>query len=281
MNILIIGKDSLLGKSLAYRLRKDGHNITGTTRNDVITNRDIFFDLSTEEENWPNWPDDIDAAFIATAITKQSLCQEQPDIARFINIDQTLKLISSLRAKNIHVVYPSTNLVLSCKNPYQPDDAPLRPIGFYGKTKAEIETSSINKEGVTIARLPKILDGDSGLLNNWQEKLTKGIEVSAYNNLIISPISLSHAVDFLYKLIQKQPGGIWQISGEEELSYYQLCCKLAEFISAPTNLVKSGVMPESIAATPIHPSLSCKKTQKALGIGNQSLSNLLKDCCQL
>ena len=190
-------------------------------------------------------------------------------------------MVASLRKRDIHVIYPSTNLVLACDRPNQAEDSPLSPIGLYGETKAAVEKSLIKDNGVTIARLPKILGTKGDILHNWKEKLGNGEEISAFSNLIVSPVSLPYAVNFLCKLMTGQPEGIWHISGKEEISYYQLARKLAEFISSAPDLVKPDTMPENLGAAPLHPSLSCEKTRQVFGIKRQSISELLTDCCKL
>lgn len=258
MNILILGIDSALGQSLAAALTKSGHQVIGTSRRK--NSGHIFFDLAEDHTAWPHWPDGIDAAFIAAAMTKQQDCANNPEQAQFINVTQTLKLIETLRAKSIPVVFPSTNLVLS-------------PIGPYAETKATVEKTLNNKPDVTIARLPKILDGQSGILQDWTQKIKDGTEIRAFTNLKIAPVSLSYATNFLIKLLGSRPGGLWQISGASEISYVDLAKSLGAYLKKEPVITAA----EAPGPQPTHPGLDASTTLKKFGLAPQSLNDVFKD----
>jgi len=146
------------------------------------------FDLKDFEDNWRG-----NICFISAAVTSQKECEDNPENAWFINVTQTTKLINQLKAKNIHVVFPSTNLAAN-------------PNNVYSKTKAEIEKIP----GITVIRLPKVLDKNSGIIKEWKSSE----EIKVFSNLEIAPISLSFATDYIVKLMKEKPVGIFEISGE-------------------------------------------------------------------
>ncbi len=277
MKILIVGIDSTIGRSVANALSAKGHTVIGTSRRE--SEQHLQFDLNQNASQWPDFPDDLDAAFIAAAITSQSICAENPILARFVNVDQTLRLAEFLTSKGIHVIYPSTNIVLACDMPLQPVDAPLAPIGVYARMKADVETALHGNARATIARLPKILDGNSGILSTWRTKLAQGETIEAFTNLIVSPVSLGYAATFITTLLEKKPNGVWQISGDREISYYDLAVALAKYMGVPTskNPVIPTRMPESAIAAPLHPGMDTSLTKDVLGMPSQTLHALLED----
>tara|TARA_R110002072_G_scaffold54228_6_gene142381 strand:- start:871 stop:1728 length:858 start_codon:yes stop_codon:yes gene_type:complete len=278
MKILIIGADSLIGKSLSIYLKSDDIIKTTRQKNREHTLELLYFDLEKSEAQWPNFPDDIDCAFIAASITNQKKCENDPKLAMHVNVTQTIKLIKRLISKNIHVVFPSTNIVLGCKIPMQHIDEPLSPIGAYALGKAEVEKKFKNNPKVTIARLPKVLDCNSGILQKWSDDLIKGNTIEAYNNLKISPVSLDYICHFIKELIYQKPTGIWHISGEREISYCDVAYLLCDKLNIDRKYVIESAMPHSQkAASPVHPSLDCSSTKIHLGIPPQSLSALLED----
>lgn len=277
MNVLIVGIDSLIGGALAHKLCGQGHRIIGTSRRNNQSDA-LYFDLQAPCEKWPKWPENIDIAFIAASITQQNICEENPEHAHFINVEQMLKLITQLQQRGIHILYPSTNIVLSCDEPNQPITAPLGPLGVYAQHKAEIETALQNRPNITIVRLPKILNDENSILKDWQNKLNDGEQITAFNNLIISPVSLNYAIEFLAQLIIKKPQGTWHISGAGECSYADLAYALCKITGHNPDKVTPHHAKDLSSATPKHPSLDCSITEKEFGICAQPLMDVIKDC---
>lgn len=277
MNVLIIGIDSFLGKALAENLTVQGHKVTGTSRRRDADNC-LYFDLEQPCKNWPKWDENLDVAFIAAGITKQDICENDPEFAYFINVEQMIRLISKLRDNGISIIFPSTNIVLPCTTPNQPITQPVAPIGIYADHKAKVEKYLSDKPDTTIARLPKILDGSFGLVKEWKNKLMEGDSISAINNLYISPVSTSYAVHFLSVLIAKKPGGIWHLSGAGEYNYADLAKALSELAGKGREMVKTYHADNLNAATPRHPSLDCSLTEKQFGIKPQPFIDVVENC---
>ena len=271
MHMLVIGGDSLIGGAVIRALRARNYRVTMTTRRTTHDNAQIFFDLAATER--PAWPKDIDAAFIAVGITAQAACENDPAQAYFMNVTQTARLVRDLQAHGIHSVYPSTNLVLPCDTPMQGVDTPRAPFGVYGRCKAEIEVLFEHDKGVAIARLPKILDRHGGILQDWRERIARGEHITAFSDLMVSPVSLDYAATFIVRLMENRPHGIWHLSGDKEYSYAEIAQALF-----PSDMVGVCEMPaQQQAACPAHPGLDCAFSEKHLGIPAQPLSDVLKN----
>lgn len=271
MHCAIIGTDGLLGRALRMALENAGHRVTGTTRRPAASG-DVFLDLSQDPARWPDIS--CETAFIAAGVTSQASCAQDPDQARSINVDQTLRLIEKLNDQGAHAVFPSTNIVLGCETPFQPVDAPLKPLGFYAGMKADVERALRDKPKCAVARLPKILDGKSGLLKTWREQQARGEKIRAFTNLKIAPVSLVYASKFIKKLMEKKLEGVWHISGGQEISYYDLACE----IFGSSRVLADEMLENAAAASPRHPSLDCARTEDALHMKPQTLASLLTDC---
>lgn len=272
MKVLIVGIDSLIGNSVVSALVDSGIDVVGTTRRQNSKDISIFFDLSTSENEWPEWSDDIDVAFIASSITKHQICNDDPEFAEFINVKQTLKLINQLHSQGIRVIFPSTNIVLACDKMAQEVVSALAPIGTYAQGKAKVELACSELSNITIARLPKILDSGSGVVSDWKNKLSKGVKITAYTNLMISPVSLGYVTLFIIALIKNKKYGVWHLSGDSEISYYNLACKLYG-----ADNVENLDMIDNDIITPQHPAMDCSVTEAELGISAQSINSLLED----
>ncbi len=279
MKFLIVGVNSLLGSALGQALSNAGHSIIGTERITSGKNNHLQFDLSSSSDAWPDWPENIDSAFIAAAVTSQENCTNDPKYAQFINVTQTLLLIEQLRCQGVHIVYPSTNLVLPCTEPQQSIDTEYGPIGSYGESKAEVEQAVHPCKDVTIARLPKILDKSGGILRNWSRQLKNSEQISVFTNLKVSPVSLAYCTDFLLQLMVRQMGGIWHLSGAEDISYAEVAKAFITSVGYSPDaetLLEYSQMDMSKGALPAHPGLDCSKTRQVLGIVPQKLNDIFK-----
>lgn len=277
MKALIVGGNSFLGRAVAQGLSAFGHDTVMTSR-DQSSQDHIYFDLSSPQEDWPIFPDNIEAAFIATAITRQAACENDPQYSHFINVDQTLRFIDHLGQFGIHTIFPSTNIVLACDHPLQNIDCLLAPQGLYAEQKAEVENALRGRKGVTIVRFPKILDPYAGIIQNWKDTLAQGKTIEALDELIISPITLDYAAHFIIKSMEKQHSGLLQMSGDQEISYYHLAQSLAEHWGYSPSCVHKQDLPDHMLSLPRHPSLDCSLSQKLCGIGAQAFETLIEEC---
>lgn len=277
MKTLIVGADSLLGNAVIKNL-KEGSTLGTSRKKENISKSVFYFDLGVPEEHWPNFPDNINCAFIAAAISKQSQYTQNPKYAKHINIHQTGKLIKLLTTRGIHVVFPSTNIVLECTKPMQTIEETPSPQGPYAKGKAHIEETFKNNEQISIARLPKILDSKTGILQEWITHLLANKPINAFKDLYISPVSLDYAAKFIISLLKNKKRGIWHLSGNSELSYYDLACALCDKLGTSRQLIKAEQMEQQEKfALPLHPSLDCSKTHKELGIRAQRVEDMIED----
>ncbi|MBV1952594.1 MAG: sugar nucleotide-binding protein, partial [Cycloclasticus sp.] len=165
-----------------------------------------------------------------------------------------------------------------CNVSVQKQDSLLMPIGAYAQGKAYVEEACRDDQNVTIARLPKILDVNSGLLRTWVEDLNNGNEIIVFKNMMVSPVSLHYAARFIVALMKEKIGGVWHISGDCDVSYFDVACALCKVVGANGDLVVAqNVESTQKFALPKHPRLDCAMTEQKLGIGAQKLSELLAD----
>jgi len=280
MHTLVIGAESFIGQSVAKTLRSAGHKVTCSSRkHSSINDNTIFFDLASDIESWPEWPKSVEHAFIAAGMTKQSDCENNKEHAYFINTERTIELVKQLNHIGIHVVYPSTNIVLGCLTPNQPEDTPRSPLGFYAETKAQTEEAIEKMAHTCILRLPKILDGHSGILSHWIDKISQKKNIEAFDDLLISPVSLKYASHAISQILIKKPTGILHISGETEISYFQLAREIRDYMKINIDIILSHMPQDLKVQMPVHPSMECEKIANLLGLKRQNLISMIEDCC--
>lgn len=273
---LIIGGDSWIGAAVRSQLLADGREVLATSRRPGSP--DIHLDLSAVVDDVQPLPHAA-VALIAAGITDQVRCAEAD--ARSTNVENTLLLARHLMGLGTRVVFLSTNLVLDGSVPKQQATAPYRPLSEYGRQKADVETALLMEPGkAAICRLSKVLHRDLPLIRGWLVQLKAKEPVRAFSDLMIAPISLAYAATFVSDVMQRDLSGIFQVSGDKEVSYCDLARALARRIGRSADLVECVASAEAkvrLAASPRHPGLDASRVQDEFGIRPQSLDEVIDE----
>jgi dTDP-4-dehydrorhamnose reductase len=234
---LIIGSDSLIGQNLFFALDQAGEDVIKTTRRkNYISAQSTFLELGHDSIN--NWiiPEGITVAFFLAGITSITYCQKYPKRSYKVNVQNTIKLIERLIEKNIFIVFPSTNLVFNGEKPFSKENDPVSPTTLYGKQKVEVEQYLLSKGKTScILRLTKIAESLLPLLKEWALMLYMNKIVNPFSDKYLAPVSLVHCIQVMLAIAKNRYTGIFQFSGDRDISYEQLCMCLANSIIPNSN----------------------------------------------
>lgn len=215
---LIIGAGGTIGGALANYLHAKGVDVIGTTHESL--------DLATPA-SWPELPQ-ADVAYLCAAITKLNDCENDPESTRLVNVTHMQLLAERLLAQGHFVVFLSSNQVFNGKKPHvAASDAPSPP-NQYGKQKAEMEQWLMAREETAVLRLTKVISTPLPMIAAWKEALAKGEPVEAFDDLLFAPIPLNAVIEALTQIGEKRLAGISQLSGADDISYYEIAQKLAD-----------------------------------------------------
>jgi dTDP-4-dehydrorhamnose reductase len=249
----VIGVDGTIGGALARRLAQAGHIVYGTTRRrGCVSESCWFFDLAGDVTAAPLPAADI--AFLCAGIVGFAACRADIAAAARVNVTGRAALAERLVAAGTRVVLLSTSAVFDGRAPNSPAQRPPCPITAYGKLAAETERA-FSKFGAatSILRLTKVLTSGADLFAGWIEKLSRGECVEAYADHHFSPISLDDALTALLAIADEPSGGIFQVSGATDISYYEAACHLAVRLGRhsrsviPRQAIDAGMPAEEIA----------------------------------
>lgn len=236
---LIIGSDSLVGKTLMRHLEMAGEEVVGTTRRrDIVDEKHLYLDLLDNPGSW-SFPSGIDIAFICAGVTKLEECEKNPDASRRVNVDGTCKLIKNLIRKGVFVIYLSTNQVFDGSVSHCLPEEPFSPVTEYGRQKAEIERL-INqwKDSTLIVRFTKILGKENTLFSKWINDLKENKKIYPFKDIYISPIPLSFVISVLKLVASRKILGVLQVSGDKDISYADIAHRIAKLLKVNPGLVK-------------------------------------------
>jgi dTDP-4-dehydrorhamnose reductase len=161
-----------------------------------------------------------------------------------INVTQTLALIERLIARDVHIVFVSTNQVFDGSAPHVAADAPACPVSEYGrqKTRAEARLKQLMGAGapVAILRLSKVVSPGMALIAGWIEALIAGKAIRAFADMTMAPTPTGLVVAAIAALMADRRAGIFQLTGPRDVTYAEVGRFLARRLRADVGLVAEG-----------------------------------------
>jgi dTDP-4-dehydrorhamnose reductase len=127
------------------------------------------------------------------------------------------------------------------------------PKSIYGKTKSEGEDLILKLgECMSVLRITKVVHKNLLIFKKWTELLRCGKEIQAYVDLYFCPIMLEDVTNTLMFIADRGVGGVYQVSGESDISYYEAAITLCNMLKVKHDLVQpfrsidSGISEENI-----------------------------------
>lgn len=244
--VLVIGVNGLIGSSLAELAQRDGIDWIGTSRKakadaDAIKELDLLND--DQIRNLSFRPK---ITYLCAAETNIRTCQSNPEATGKINIEQTVKLAKHLHQAGSAIVFLSSNLVFDGNHPHVRPEQMTAPQTEYGRQKAEAEKILLGElERVAVVRLTKVVHQDFALFKEWLSALCQRRAIRPFSDMPFCPIELSVVAEELWVLSRDFTPGIFQLSGDADLSYASAAQFLAHCRGIDLELVKPQTTAEA------------------------------------
>jgi len=223
---LVVGLDSQIGAALVRTLRARGVHVRGTRHSDVPGQPDATqLDLAVSLDDWQ--PARVECGFLCAGLTSVAACERNPRLSHRVNVDAQVEVAKRLTESGAHVVFLSTNMVFDGSKPLRQADEPTCPTTVYGAHKAEAE-QQLQQLGdrVTVLRLTKVLTREHPLLHDWKTALQRGEAIHPFSDVVLAPVAMDQVVEALSRLADEPSGGIFQLSGDRDVSYAQVALAL-------------------------------------------------------
>ena len=246
---LIVGGDSTIGVALSNYWTDNHIPFHASTRNpELVSDQQPFIDLS--DPHTFRQITGYESAVLCASVTDMATCENTPKETRAVNVSGTIKLIKKLNDNNTHILFLSTNQVFDGKKPHQKPDSPQKPINEYGRQKAEVEVFIKKILGVCILRLTKVVHPSLTLLREWEFSLSQGESIFAFNNMTLSPINIDDVVNKIDILVNQKATGIFQLSGNRDISFFEFARRFARDNGYSSNLIKKSTWHGKLAFVP-------------------------------
>lgn len=254
MKILLTGANGLLGQKLVELLgSRPGHSVLATGRgpcrieslpsNVLYESCDISSAASVTAIFDAFRPD---AVIHTAAMTNVDECELHPEACRRQNVEATANIIRASENCGAHLIHLSTDFIFDgSAGPYREEDAP-NPISIYGKSKLDAE-ELVTKAGCawSIVRTVLVYGIAPGLSRSniilWvKASLEQGKEIQVVDDQFRTPTLAEDLAMGCLLIAEKKAEGIFNISGKDFLTPYDMALQTADFFSLNKGLIKKA-----------------------------------------
>ena len=239
---LIVGGNSVIAKHLVEQL-----TIQSAIPEYYVTQRqDIdaqwYLDLSNKASidallNTINL-EKITMVVVLAAVTSNAACLENKAYSKQVNVTNTQYLLQQLTARSVFSVYLSSSQVFDHQNAKIAFDHTYCPTTLYGKQKVSVERFiQQHKLNVAIVRMTKVIGAYFPLFEQVIDGAKTNQKTSLFNDYCAAPITINFACDALIQIMLSKKTGVYQLSGAEDLSYYDMAKRLVKQLSLTANII--------------------------------------------
>ncbi|HAJ26440.1 MAG TPA: hypothetical protein DCG53_04215 [Syntrophus sp. (in: bacteria)] len=295
MRVLITGGTGLLGKAL-IESRNQPYDIVVATyvgnysMSDSDDIRYLKLDIRNQDGYAYLFQEFTPDVIIHTAgIGSPDYAEQHREESWDINIGGTRNILSCCEKYNSKLIFISSNGIYDGeKAPYNEED-PAEPINYYGELKVKAEEMIMDAGSQHAIVRPILMYGWNhpferpNIATYCLSKLIEGEKVSVYDDVFLTPLFSKSCADAIWRIIEGNKCGVFNIAGSERASIYQMIRKMADILGLNSELVEpvqQGYFNE-LVKRPRDTSFRTWKMQKVLGIEPLSLNEgftAMKDC---
>lgn len=281
MKILITGANGLLGQKLVALIAPHAaYNLIATSRDEDK----IFYDLPmyryrplnvTREEdvNQVIGQERPDVIIHAAALTKVDYCERHQEICRRVNVEAVDHIVRAAQKYDCFLIHLSTDFIFSGEKRMLLEDEVPGPINYYGKSKLESEQIVVNsgidyaiiRTAIVYGVVPHL--SRSNIILWVKDSLKKGKTIHVVNDQYRTPTLAEDLAMGCFLIAQQRATGVFNISGEELLTPYEMAQMTADYFGLDKNLI---VLTDSSkfkqpAQRPLETGFNIEKAKRQLG----------------
>ncbi len=250
MKILITGSNGLLGQKLVADPGMTQHSVLATGRGEcripaLPTNTQYqMCDVSD--------PKDVMQVFSAfkpdvvihsAAMTNVDECELNPEVCHQLNVVATQNVVEASNFTGSHLIHLSTDFIFDGESgPYSETDLP-NPISVYGQSKLDAEALVKNATCTwAIVRTVLVYGISPGLSRSniilWvRSNLEQGKQIQVVDDQFRTPTLAEDLAMGCLLIAEKKAEGIFNISGKDFLTPYQMAIETARFFNLDSSLI--------------------------------------------
>jgi dTDP-4-dehydrorhamnose reductase len=279
MRILVTGSNGLLGQKLTGLLQDDKDiHLIATARGEsavrIATGEYQRMDISK--------PENVESILRLTrpdviintaAMTQVDDCETQREACWQANVIAVENLVRCCASLHIHLVHVSTDFIFDgTRGPLDEQEVP-NPVNYYGESKLAAE-KVIQNSSISWAILRTVLvfgvtnDMSRSNIVLWVKKsLEQQKTIQVVNDQWRTPTLAEDLAQGCYLAAKKRAKGIYNISGKDFLSPYDIALRTAEYFKLDKSLIKPTDSRQFVqpAKRPLRTGFIIDKARKDLG----------------
>ena len=270
MRALVIGASGQVGAALLRTLRARGHAAVGTWAHHEFPGlvRLDFADARAVErviaETRPDW------VLCPAALSHVDYCEEHPDEAFAANLRAPLAAAQAAAHAGAGFVYYSSDYVFDgLAGPYA-EEAPPRPLGIYGRSKAEGEQAILGALERALVLRTSVVYGPERQEKNFAYQLIRACRSGQpFRPAIDQRASPSYNEDVAAATVEcceRELRGIWHLAGADTLdrmAFARLVCRVFDLDGSSLTPATTAELKQK-AARPLDGGLRIAKARAQL-----------------
>lgn len=220
MKVLILGATGMLGQSLMTEAHKRGYNLAGASRNGPDIRVDITNDNALREIVDSFCPEVI---INSAAITKLSICENDPGLAYRVNAKPAGVLAEFSRNNNTYLVQISTDHYFTGDRDLKhSENSPVCLLNEYARTKYAGEKFTLTYSKGLVIRTNIVGFRNKKGLPTFLEWVLQSIEndlsITLFEDFFTSSIHVKQFSAALFDILEKLPTGVINLASSEVLN---------------------------------------------------------------
>ena len=250
MKILITGSNGLLGQKLVADPGMTQHSVLATGRGECrIPSLPANAQYQMCDVSDPNDVMQVFAAFKpdvvihSAAMTNVDECELNPEACHQLNVVATQNVVEASNFTGSHLIHLSTDFIFDGESgPYSETDLP-NPISVYGQSKLDAEALVKNATCTwAIVRTVLVYGISPGLSRSniilWvRSNLEQGKQIQVVDDQFRTPTLAEDLAMGCLLIAEKKAEGIFNISGKDFLTPYQMAIETARFFNLDSSLI--------------------------------------------
>lgn len=279
MKILITGSNGLLGQKLVMLLQQNEQvQLVATARSSSLQNiKNGEFHLLdvTDRGQVEGLISSLKPEVVihTAAMTQVDDCETKRDACWLNNVTAVEHLVDACQNHNTHLVHVSTDFIFDGSTGPLDEMAKPNPVNYYGESKlaAErvIQNSSISWSILRTVLVYGIMtDLSRSNIVLWVKKsLEEGKSISVVNDQWRTPTLAEDLAMGCYLAAIKKAKGVYNISGKDFITPFDIAVKTAEFFKLDSSLIKAtdSTQFKQPARRPLKTGFVIDKAKKELG----------------
>ncbi|PRY16309.1 dTDP-4-dehydrorhamnose reductase [Pontibacter ummariensis] len=249
--ILITGSNGLLGQKLAeLLLPKQDVELLATSRGENKLAEVLpTLPFRSMDVTDPAQVDRVVRAFRPThiihtaAMTNVDQCETDREGALLLNRDAVQYLVDACEKYEVHLIHLSTDFIFDGENGPYDEEAVANPVNFYGETKLQAE-EVVLKAKCKWAILRTVLVygiahayGRSNIVLWVRDSLRAGKVIKVVTDQFRTPTLAEDLARGCWLAAEHDAEGIYNISGSELLTPYEMAMEVADFFALDKSLI--------------------------------------------